>query len=126
MSVGSPCSVHRSRMRTRRTWNAAHRTSHAERRTKVTSQAVAVVNQLGIHARAAAKFVHLAARYQSQITVARESREMDGKSIMGLLLLAAARGSVVTISADGADEQEAIDALSELVASGFGEGVCSV
>jgi phosphocarrier protein HPr len=92
----------------------------------MTSRSVPVVNQLGMHARAAAKFVHLAARYQSHITVARESREMDGKSIMGLLLLAAALGSVVTISADGADEKEAVDALSELVASGFGEGVCSV
>jgi len=92
----------------------------------MTSRSVPVVNQLGMHARAAAKFVHLASRFQSHITVARESREMDGKSIMGLLLLAAARGSVVTISADGADEQEAVDALSELVASGFGEGVCSV
>ena len=92
----------------------------------MTSERVTVVNQLGMHARAAAKFVHLAARYQSHITVARESREMDGKSIMGLLLLAAALGSIVTISADGADEQEAVEALSELVASGFGEGVCSV
>jgi phosphocarrier protein HPr len=92
----------------------------------MTSRSVPVVNQLGMHARAAAKFVHLAARFQSHITVARESREMDGKSIMGLLLLAAARGSIVTISADGADEQDAIDALCELVASGFGEGVCSV
>jgi phosphocarrier protein HPr len=92
----------------------------------MTSRSVPVVNQLGMHARAAAKFVHLAARFQSHITVARESREMDGKSIMGLLLLAAARGSMVTIRADGVDEQEAIDALSDLVASGFGEGVCSV
>ncbi len=91
----------------------------------MTSRSVAVVNQLGMHARAAAKFVHLAARFEAHVTVARESREMDGKSIMGLLLLAAARGSVVTISADGADEREAVDALSELVASGFGEGVCS-
>ena len=91
----------------------------------MTSRSVAVVTQLGMHARAAAKFVHLAARFEAQITVARESREMDGKSIMGLLLLAAARGSVVTISANGADEGEAVDALSELVASGFGEGVCS-
>ena len=91
----------------------------------MTSRSVTVVNQLGMHARAAAKFVHLAARYHSHITVARESREMDGKSIMGLLLLAAARGSTVTISADGADEREAVDALSGLVASGFGEGVCS-
>ena len=92
----------------------------------MTSRDVTVVNQLGMHARAAAKFVHLAAKFESQIRVARDAREMDGKSIMGLLLLAAARGSIVTISADGADEQDAIDALSELVASGFGEGVCSV
>jgi phosphocarrier protein HPr len=83
------------------------------------------VNQLGMHARAAAKFVHLAARYQSHITVVRESREMDGKSIMGLLLLAAARGSVVRISADGADERDAVTALAALVESGFGEDACS-
>jgi len=91
----------------------------------MTTRTVPVVNQLGMHARAAAKFVHLAARFQSHIRVARDAREMDGKSIMGLLLLAAARGTLVTISADGADERDAIDALCELVASGFGEGVCS-
>ena len=91
----------------------------------MTTRTVPVVNQLGMHARAAAKFVHLAARFQSHITVARDARQMDGKSIMGLLLLAAARGTLVTISADGADEQDAIAALCELVASGFGEGVCS-
>jgi phosphocarrier protein HPr len=91
----------------------------------MTSRSVTVVNQLGMHARAAARFVHLAARFEAHVTVARESREMDGKSIMGLLLLAASRGSVVTISADGGDEQEAVDALSDLVASGFGEGVCN-
>ena len=92
----------------------------------MTSRTVTVVNQLGMHARAAAKFVHLAAKFQAHIRVARDAREMDGKSIMGLLLLAAARGTLVTISADGADEQDAIEALCELVASGFGEGICSV
>jgi phosphocarrier protein HPr len=90
----------------------------------VTSQAVTVVNQLGMHARAAAKFVHLAGRFESRVRVARERREMDGKSIMGILLLAAARGSVITISAEGADEQEAVQALVALVASGFGEDPC--
>ncbi len=90
----------------------------------MTSQAVAVVNQLGMHARAAAKFVHLAGRFESRVRVARERREMDGKSIMGILLLAAARGSVITISAEGADEQEAVQALVALVASGFGEDPC--
>ncbi|HEX3702238.1 MAG TPA: HPr family phosphocarrier protein [Vicinamibacterales bacterium] len=91
----------------------------------MTSRDVTVVNRLGMHARAAAKFVHLAARYASHVRVARDEREMDGKSIMGLLLLAAARGSVVRISADGVDEQDAVAALASLVASGFGEDVCS-
>jgi len=91
----------------------------------VTSQAVTVVNQLGMHARAAAKFVHLATRYEAQVTVARDERAMDGKSIMGVLLLAAARGSTITISADGDDERDAVDALVSLVQSGFGEDACS-
>ena len=91
----------------------------------MTSQAVTVVNQLGMHARAAAKFVHLATRYEARVKVARDRREMDGKSIMGILLLAAARGSTITISAEGADEDDAVAALVALVASGFGEDVCS-
>lgn len=91
----------------------------------MTSRDVTVVNRLGMHARAAAKFVHLAARFSSHVRVARDAREMDGKSIMGLLLLAAARGSVVRISADGADEHDAVTALAGLVESGFGEDACS-
>jgi phosphocarrier protein HPr len=89
------------------------------------SRDVTIVNQLGMHARAAAKFVHLAARFSSNVRVARDAREMDGKSIMGLLLLAAARGSVVRISAEGYDEQDAVTALTGLVETGFGEDVCS-
>jgi phosphocarrier protein HPr len=91
----------------------------------MTSQAVTVVNQLGMHARAAAKFVHLATRYEARVKVARDAREIDGKSIMGILLLAAARGSTITISADGQDERGAVDALVALVQSGFGEDACS-
>lgn len=87
----------------------------------MTRAEVAVVNRLGLHARAAARFVHLAARYQSQIRVARDGRAMDGKSIMGILLLAAAWGTTITISADGPDERDAVEALAALVASGFGE-----
>ena len=89
------------------------------------AESVTVVNRLGMHARAAAKFVHLATRFQARVRVARDRREMDGKSIMGILLLAAARGSVITISADGNDEGDAVRALVELVQSGFGEDVCS-
>jgi phosphocarrier protein len=87
----------------------------------MTSQEVTVVNQLGMHARAAAKFVHLATRYEARVKVARDRREMDGKSIMGILLLAAARGSTITISADGADEKDAVAALVALVQGWFGE-----
>jgi phosphocarrier protein len=90
----------------------------------MTSQDVTVVNQLGMHARAAAKFVHLATRFEARVKVARDAREMDGKSIMGILLLAAARGSTITISADGADERDAVAALTALVQSGFGEDLC--
>jgi phosphocarrier protein HPr len=90
----------------------------------VTSESVQVVNQLGMHARAAAKFVHLAGRYEARVRVARDAREMDGKSIMGILLLAAARGSTITISAEGIDERAAVAALAALVRSGFGEDVC--
>ena len=91
----------------------------------MTSRIVIVVNPLGMHARAAARFVHVAARFQAHVRVARDSREMDGKSIMGILLLAAARGSAITISAEGSDERDAVEALANLVQSGFGEDVCS-
>lgn len=87
----------------------------------MTSCAVTITNPLGLHARAAARFVHAASGFQSQVRVARGGREMDGKSIMGLLLLAAARGSVITITASGADEAAALDALRALVERGFDE-----
>ena len=87
----------------------------------MTTCEVTIKNRLGLHARAAAKFVHVATRFRSQIRVSRDGRVMDGKSIMGILLLAAARGTTITISADGADEHEAMTALCQLVDSGFGE-----
>jgi phosphocarrier protein len=82
---------------------------------------VVVRNPLGLHARAAAKFVHLAARYACRVHVRRDHRTVDGKSIMGMLLLAASCGSAIVIRADGPDEGEAVDALESLVGSGFGE-----
>jgi phosphocarrier protein len=91
----------------------------------VTSRSVTVTNPLGLHARAAARFVHLATRFTSQIRVTRDARVMDGKSIMGILLLAAARGTTLTITAEGVDETNAIDALTQLVESGFGEESCN-
>ena len=88
------------------------------------SRTVVVANRLGLHARAAARFVHLASRYQAQVRVTHGSQTMDGKSIMGILLLAAARGSTLTISADGRDERDAVRALAALVETGFGEDAC--
>ena len=83
---------------------------------------MSILNVLGLHARAAAKFVHTAGRFGAQVRVARGDREVDGKSIMGLLLLAAAQGSKIRISADGPDEADAIAALCTLVERGFDEG----
>ena len=85
----------------------------------MTSCELSIANPLGLHARAAAKFVHTAGRFASKIRVARGGREVDGKSIMGLLLLAASRGSSIRISADGPDERDAIGALCALVERGF-------
>jgi phosphocarrier protein len=87
----------------------------------MTRRDVVVSNELGLHARAAARFVHLATQFTSQIRIGRNGRMMDGKSIMGILLLAAARGTVLTITAAGPDEGPAVDALAGLVESGFGE-----
>jgi phosphotransferase system HPr (HPr) family protein len=88
---------------------------------KMTQCEVVVSNELGLHARAAARFVHLATQFTSQIRIGRDAKMMDGKSIMGILLLAAARGTMLTITANGPDEAAAIDALVQLVESGFGE-----
>ena len=82
---------------------------------------VEIVNPLGLHARAAAKFVRLASQYACSVRVAKGSRELDGKSILGLLLLGAGRGSRIVIRTDGADAAEAADALAALVTDGFGE-----
>jgi phosphocarrier protein len=78
-----------------------------------------VVNALGLHARAAARFVNVAGTFGSQITVARGSHTTDGKSILGILFLSAARGSVLTIAAEGPDADVAVSALVALVERGF-------
>ena len=74
-----------------------------------------------LHARAAARFVHTANRFRARITVAHDGRSMDGKSILGILLLAASQGTRLTVSADGEDEAPAVEALAALVDGGFGE-----
>jgi phosphocarrier protein HPr len=82
---------------------------------------VAIVNKLGLHARAAAKLVSLASGFECEITLARDSQQVNGKSIMGVMMLAAAKGTILRICAHGAGEDKAVDALSELVGNRFGE-----
>ena len=82
---------------------------------------VRIVNRLGLHARAAARFVHTANRFRARITVAHDGRSMDGKSILGILLLAASQGTRLVVSAEGEDEAPAVEALAALVEGGFGE-----
>jgi phosphocarrier protein len=91
----------------------------------VVSRTATVTNRLGLHARAAARFVQLASRFQSHVQVTRGSQTMDGKSIMGILLLAASAGTQLTVTADGDDEQVAVDTLCGFIDSGFGEDLCS-
>jgi phosphocarrier protein len=87
----------------------------------VTRRKVKIQNRLGLHARAAARFVHTAARYQARVTAGRDGRVMDGKSILGILLLGASRGTTIEITAEGEDEAEAVEALVTLVEDHFGE-----
>jgi phosphocarrier protein len=82
---------------------------------------VLIRNRLGLHARAAARFVHEANRYRSRVTANRDGRSMDGKSILGILLLAAGQGAVLELTVEGEDEAEALAALVSLVEGGFGE-----
>lgn len=83
-----------------------------------------IVNKLGLHARPSAALTQTATRYKSDVWLAKGARRVNGKSIMGVMMLAAARGATLVVEADGPDEDEALAALSELIASGFGEGAC--
>ena len=85
------------------------------------SREVTIRNRLGLHARAAARFVHTANRFHARVSLSGRGKTMDGKSILGILLLAASQGSRLEVSADGADEMEAVEALAALVEGGFGE-----
>ena len=81
-----------------------------------------ICNKLGLHARAAAKLVQCAGRFESRIEIERRGQSVNCKSIMGVMMLAAGLGSTVTLETDGAREQEAMDALLALMADKFGEG----
>jgi phosphocarrier protein len=81
-----------------------------------------IVNRLGLHARAAAKLTHVASGFQSEIWLSRSGRRVNAKSIMGVMMLAAGKGSQVLLEAEGADADAALDALAKLIADRFGEG----
>ncbi len=80
-----------------------------------------IVNKLGLHARASALLVKTASRFASEITISREGVEVNGKSIMGIMMLAAGKGSTVTLKVEGPDEAEAFEAIGDLIRNGFGE-----
>lgn len=82
-----------------------------------------IVNKLGVHARPSAKITQLASKFRCEVWMTKGSRRINAKSIMGVMMLAAAKGAVLVIEADGPDEQEAVDALRALIATGFGEEI---
>ncbi len=82
---------------------------------------VQILNKLGLHARASAKLTQTAARFASDVWLARDGRRVNGKSIMGVMMLAAAKGTTLKLTVDGPDEQEAMAALTTLIADKFGE-----
>lgn len=83
---------------------------------------VEIVNRLGLHARASAKLTQLAAKFQSEVHIARANRRVNAKSIMGVMMLAAGKGAKVTLETAGPDEAEAMSALCALIGDCFGEG----
>jgi phosphocarrier protein len=93
----------------------------ADPSTTVAERAVQIVNRNGLHARPAAEMVKAAAKFKSDITISREDIEVNGKSIMGVMMLAAECGSTILVRASGPDAQEAVTALATLVATRFGE-----
>lgn len=84
-------------------------------------QQFVIINKLGLHARASALFVKTASQFKSEIKVSRDGIEVNGKSIMGIMMLAAAKGTEIVLKVAGADESEAFEKLGELIQNGFGE-----
>lgn len=82
---------------------------------------VTIVNMLGLHARAAARLVTLASKFEAEVRVRKDGREVSGKSIMGVMMLAAAKGSELTLIAEGSDAEQALDEMEVLIAERFGE-----
>lgn len=87
----------------------------------IVEREVKIVNKLGIHARPAAEIVKTSAKFKSAITIIRDELEVNAKSIMGVMMLAAEKGATVKLRADGPDAEEAVEALAQLIANKFGE-----
>ena len=87
----------------------------------VAEKTLKIINELGLHARAATKLVQLASKYPCEVTVTKDGHEVNGKSIMGVLMLVASKGSTVTLRAKGDKAQECIDVLAKLIEDKFGE-----
>ena len=85
-------------------------------------QEIQIINKLGLHARASSKFTQIASNFQCEIWVTRKDRRVNGKSIMGLMMLAAAQGTLIELDTDGTDEQAAMQTLLDLINDYFGEG----
>ena len=85
------------------------------------SRDIEIINKLGLHARASAKLTQLAAKYQSEVWMTRNQRRVNAKSIMGVMMLAAGKGTSVTLETEGPDEQQCMDALVQLIGERFGE-----
>lgn len=85
------------------------------------NKTVIIINKLGLHARAAAKFVTLASSFESEIQLAKNSQKVNGKSIMGVMMLAASRDTELELTANGPDENDAVEQLSSLIEKRFGE-----
>ena len=85
------------------------------------SKNIEIINKLGLHARAAAQFVQLASNYSAHIEIEKDNQRVNGKSIMGVMMLAAAKGSEITLHADGEDAEESINKLEELIKNRFNE-----
>lgn len=84
-------------------------------------QEIEIVNKLGLHARASAKLTQLAGKYRSEVWMTRNAKRVNAKSIMGVMMLAAGKGSKILLETDGADEKECLEALAALINNRFGE-----
>ncbi len=89
--------------------------------TEKISKEFEIVNRLGLHARAASKLVNLSTKFNAEVFLEKDGKEINAKSIMGILILAAAKGTFITVSAEGSDADTAVEAIGDLIKDGFGE-----